>query len=218
MSAAPAPAFDADALEAGRLLFAGPVAFELGVAGMGQLPDANLPELCVAGRSNVGKSSLINALTNRHQLARASGEPGRTRELNFFRFGERLRLVDLPGYGYAKAGKADIERWTTLTRDYLRGRPGLTRVLLLIDSRHGVKESDLQVMKVLDKAAVVYQLVLTKADKPKATALIDTRAACAAAIARRPAAHPVIHAVSAHEGHGIPELRAEIAALALPAA
>jgi GTP-binding protein len=218
MTAPSAPAFDALALEAGRLLFAGPVAFELGVAAMGQLPEATLPELCIAGRSNVGKSSLINALTNRHQLARASGEPGRTRELNFFRFADRLRLVDLPGYGYAKAGKSDIERWTTLTRDYLRGRPGLTRVLLLIDSRHGVKESDTQVMRVLDEAAVVYQLVLTKADKPKPTALAVTIAACAAAIARRPAAHPVIHAVSAHEGQGIAELRAEIASLALPPA
>jgi GTP-binding protein len=212
------PAFDAEALEAGRLLFAGPVAFELGVAAMSQLPDATVPELCIAGRSNVGKSSLINALTNRHQLARASGEPGRTRELNFFRFGDRLRLVDLPGYGYAKAGKADIAKWTTLTRDYLRGRPGLTRVLLLIDSRHGIKDSDTQVMAVLDEAAVVYQLVLTKADKPKSTALQGTIAACAKAIARRPAAHPVVHAVSAHEGHGIPELRAEIAALAIPPA
>jgi GTP-binding protein len=215
MNTPPSPAFEADALEAGRLLFAGPVAFELGVAAMSQLPEATLPELCIAGRSNVGKSSLINALTNRHQLARASGEPGRTRELNFFRFADRLRLVDLPGYGYAKAGKADIAKWTTLTRDYLRGRPGLTRVLLLIDSRHGIKDSDTQVMQVLDEAAVVYQLVLTKADKPKSSALAAALKACASAIARRPAAHPVLHAVSAHEGHGIPELRAEIAGLAL---
>lgn len=210
-----APTFDDDAVEAGRLLFAGPVAFELGVAAMSGLPDASLPEVCFAGRSNVGKSSLINALTGRHGLARASGEPGRTRELNFFRMGDRLRLVDLPGYGYAKAGKADIERWTTLTRDYLRGRPGLTRVFLLIDSRHGIKESDLQVMKTLDESAVVYQLVLTKADKPKATELAATLNACAETIRRRPAAHPVLHAASAHSGAGIAELRAEIATLAL---
>ncbi|MBU6407154.1 MAG: ribosome biogenesis GTP-binding protein YihA/YsxC, partial [Alphaproteobacteria bacterium] len=129
------PVFDKDALEAGRLLFAAPVQFERGVVALSGLPDADKPEICFAGRSNVGKSSLINALTGRHGLARASGEPGRTRELNFFRLGDRLRLVDLPGYGYAKAGKAEIARWTTLTRDYLRGRPGLARVFLLIDSR-----------------------------------------------------------------------------------
>lgn len=209
-----APRFDTEALEAGRLLFAGPVQFERGVVALSGLPDADRPEFCFAGRSNVGKSSLINALTGRHGLARASGEPGRTRELNFFRLGDRLRLVDLPGYGYAKAGKSEIARWTTLTRDYLRGRPGLQRVFLLIDSRLGVKDSDLQVMQILDESAVGYQLVLTKIDKPKASALAATLQACADAVRRRPAAHPVLHAASAHSGAGLADLRAEIAALA----
>jgi len=201
-------------LEAGRLLFAGPVAFERGVVGMEHLPDADAPEVAFAGRSNVGKSSLINAVTGRSKLARASTEPGRTRELNFFRVGDRLRLVDLPGYGYAKAGKADIKRWTALTRDYLRGRAPLKRVLLLIDARHGAKPHDNEVMEALDVAAVNYQIVLTKADKVKPTELADTVAAMAAAIAKRPAAHPAVIATSATSGLGIDQLRAEIAALA----
>jgi GTP-binding protein len=202
-------------LEAGRLLFAGPVSFELGVADMRQLPDADLPEIAFAGRSNVGKSSIVNALTGRQKLARASTEPGRTRELNFFRVGDRLRLVDLPGYGYAKAPKADIGRWTALTRDYLRGRVSLKRVILLIDARHGVKPHDRDVMDVLDTAAVNYQLVLTKADKVKPSELDDTIAAARAWIAKRPAGHPLVIATSAETGLGIEQLRAEIAALAL---
>lgn len=208
------PEEEAERIERGRLLFAGPVDFELGVADMAQLPDAGAPEVAFAGRSNVGKSSLINALTGRNKLARASTEPGRTRELNFFRMGDRLRLVDLPGYGYAKAGKADIKRWTTLTRDYLRGRPTLQRVVLLIDSRHGLKPDDKEVMDALDKAAVIYQLVLTKADKVKPTELAATLAATKTAIAKRPAAHPEIIATSSETGLGIELLRAEIAALA----
>lgn len=204
----------AEAIEAGRLLFAGPIAFELGVADMSQLPAADAPEIAFAGRSNVGKSSLLNALTGRNGLARASTEPGRTRELNFFRVGDRLRLVDLPGYGYAKAGRADIERWTKLTRDYLRGRPSLKRVMLLIDARHGLKPHDNDVMDALDQAAVSYQLALTKADKVKPTEVEALAAATAKLIAKRPAAHPEIVATSAETGLGVELLRAEIAALA----
>jgi GTP-binding protein len=202
-------------IDAGRLLFAGPIEFERGVTSMDALPDADLPEVAFAGRSNVGKSSLINALTGRLKLARASTEPGRTRELNFFRMSERLRLVDLPGYGYAKAPKAAIARWTSLTRDYLRGRPSLKRVILLIDARHGVKPHDRDVMEALDTAAVNYQLVLTKADKIKPSELGDAIAATQASIAKRPAGHPLVIATSAESGLGIEQLRAEIAALAL---
>lgn len=206
----------AEALEAGRLLFAGPVAFELGVARMEQLPKGDLPEVAFAGRSNVGKSSLINALCGRKALARASVEPGRTRELNFFRFGDRLRLVDMPGYGYAKAPKAEIARWTGLVRDYLRGRQPLKRVVLLIDARHGLKPHDIEVMDALDTAAVSYQIALTKADKIKPTELSEREAATHAALKTRPAAHPVLIPTSAETGAGIEILRAEIAALALP--
>jgi GTP-binding protein len=204
-----------DLLEVGRLLFAGPVAFERGVASLDGLPDSELPEIAFAGRLNVGKSSLVNALTGRKTLARASAEPGRTRELNFFRMGEpaMLRLVDLPGYGYAKASKADIARWTALTRDYLRGRVSLKRVFLLIDSRHGLKEHDKDVMSALDGAAVNYQIVLTKGDKLKPTELAACVSACGEAIKKRPAAHPEVLATSAETGAGIPELRAVIAAL-----
>lgn len=201
-----------DWIEAGRLLFAGPISFELGVANLSQLPESNLPEVAFAGRSNVGKSSLVNAVAGRKALARASTEPGRTRELNFFNVGDRLRLADLPGYGYAKAPKAEIARWTALTRDYLRGRPSLKRVILLIDSRHGVKETDREVMKILDEAAVSYQVVLTKSDKLKPTELEQVLAATGAEIRKRPAAHPQIVATSSETGIGIDVLRAEIAA------
>ncbi|MDX2235078.1 MAG: ribosome biogenesis GTP-binding protein YihA/YsxC, partial [Hyphomonadaceae bacterium] len=193
-----------EALEAGRLLFAGPVTFELGVVAMKDLPDATLPEVAFAGRSNVGTSSLINALTNRHGLARASGEPGRTRELNFFRMGDRARLVDMPGYGYAKAGKADIERWTTLVRDYLRGRPGLARVFLLVDARHGLKDNDRAVMDLLDGAAVVYQVVLTKTDKLTRAERAGLVGGAEKELAKRPAAHPRVLPVSAQDLAGIP--------------
>lgn len=197
-------------------IFAGPIGFEKGVVDMAHLPPSDRPEAAFAGRSNVGKSSLINALVNRHNLARASAAPGRTRELNFFLLGDGLRLVDLPGYGYAKAPKAEIARWTALTRDYLRGRQGLTRILLLIDARHGLKAPDEAVMRTLDEAAVVYQIVLTKCDKLKEPQLLACAQATAAAIARRPAAHPTVLTVSAHTGAGLEMLRAEITALAAP--
>lgn len=206
--------FDDAALEAGRLLFAKPVAFERGVAAIDALPPANLPEIAFAGRSNVGKSSLINALTGRKALARASAEPGRTRELNFFLLGEILRLVDLPGYGYARAPKGEIARWTALMRDFLRGRPSLARVILLIDARHGVKPADEEVMAALDRAAVVYQVVLTKADKIRPAELAAQIAATASRLAPRPAAHPDLIATSSETGAGLDLLRAEIAALA----
>jgi len=206
--------FDADALEAGRLLFAREAAFERGVARMEDLPAPDLPEVAFAGRSNVGKSSLINALTGRKALARASAEPGRTRELNFFRLDDRLRLVDLPGYGYAKAPKGEIARWTGLMRDFLRGRTALTRVILLIDARHGLKPNDDEVMDALDRAAVVYQIVLTKADKLKSSELEAVVTAMQFAIAKRPAAHPHVVATSAETGFGLEQLRAEIATLA----
>lgn len=208
------PEAETESIEAGRLLFAGPIAFELGVADMRQLPDATLPEVAFAGRSNVGKSTLINAVTGRNKLARASTEPGRTRELNYFRIGDRLRLVDMPGYGYAKAGKSDIARWTALVRDYLRGRVNLKRVFLLVDARHGLKPHDNEVMDELDRAAVPYQVVLTKADKVKPTELEALHASTLAAIAKRPAAFPAIIDTSSDTGKGIEVLRAEIAALA----
>ncbi|MDX2238412.1 MAG: ribosome biogenesis GTP-binding protein YihA/YsxC [Hyphomonadaceae bacterium] len=206
-------AIDDAALEAGRLLFAGPIAFERGVAKLADLPPGDVPEVAFAGRSNVGKSSLINALTNRRALARASAEPGRTRELNYFRIGETLRLVDLPGYGYARAPKTEIARWTALMRDFLRGRAELKRVFLLVDARHGLKESDLEIAASLDAAAVNHQIVLTKADKISGPALAARIAETAAALARRPAAHPEVLATSAETGAGIPALRAVIATL-----
>ena len=205
---------DALDLEAGAALFAREPQFVLGAARLDQLPPADRPEVAFAGRSNVGKSSLLNALVNRRGLARASGEPGRTRELNYFALGQGLYLVDLPGYGFARASAGDIRRWTALTRDYLRGRVSLKRVFLLIDARHGLKPTDLEVMETLDRAASVYQIVLTKTDKVKPSALAAVAAATAGSISRRPGAFPRIASVSSHTGSGIDILRAEIAALA----
>ncbi|MEP3889982.1 MAG: ribosome biogenesis GTP-binding protein YihA/YsxC [Hellea sp.] len=202
-------------LEAGRLLFARDVTFMLSAVSLDTLPPARLPEICFAGRSNVGKSSLINALTNRKGLARASNTPGRTRELNYFNVDERLFIVDLPGYGYAKASKTDIARWTKLTRAFLFGRASLRRVFLLIDSRHGMKETDLELMGMLDETAVTYQIVLTKIDKLKKGELGKVLAKTQKAIAKRPAAFPNIICSSSEKKNGLDELRAEIVSLAL---
>lgn len=202
-----------DFSEAGRLLFAGPCDFVMSVVGVSHLPPPRMVEIAFAGRSNVGKSSLVNALTGRKTLAKTSNTPGRTRELNFFALGPDIFMVDMPGYGYAKASKEKIAAWTGLIGDYLSGRAALQRVFLLIDSRHGIKDNDLEVMGLLDTKAVVYQIVLTKTDKLKRGELEKCVSATAAAIARRPAAHPRIIATSSEQGDGIGELRAEIARL-----
>lgn len=208
---------DPDLTETGRVLFAQSCVFVAAAAEDWQLPAPGLPEIAFGGRSNVGKSSLLNALTGRTTLARTSHTPGRTRQINFFELGGRLMLVDLPGYGYAKAGKSEVLRWTELTRRYLKGRPNLRRVCLLIDARHGLKQNDHAVMRDLDEAAVSYQIVLTKADKLKPDALQATRDSVAAAIARQAAAHPDCIATSAVSGLGIAELRANLATLAASA-
>ncbi len=201
-------------LEFGRWLFAQACRFMAGAVNAEAMPAVSLPEIAFAGRSNVGKSSLINALTGRKTLARVSITPGRTRQLNFFLLGERLMLVDLPGYGYASASKSDIKAWTALTRSYLKGRPNLNRVLLLIDSRHGMKQADRQMMTLLDEAAVSYQVVLTKSDKPNPEELARIRKAVAEEASRHVAAHPEIVATSAVCGAGIAGLRAELARFA----
>jgi GTP-binding protein len=202
--------YDDETLEAARVLFARPVAFVMGAAAVAQLPGDDLPEVAFAGRSNVGKSSLINALVSQKHLARASNEPGRTRELNFFILNSALHLVDLPGYGWAKASKTTVKKFQNLGRDYLRGRANLKRAYLLIDARHGLKAVDNEPMDALDKAAVSYQIVLTKADKIKPAELDKVIAATREAIRKRPAAHPVVLATSSESGFGIPQLRAEI--------
>jgi GTP-binding protein len=200
----------------GKALFKGPCDFVKGVVRIADLPQDGTPEIAFAGRSNVGKSSLINALTGRTSLARVSVTPGRTRELNFFTLGKdrALYLVDMPGYGYAEASKAQVKGWTRLIGDYLKGRRELKRVFLLIDARHGIKPNDKETMTLLDEAAVSYQVVLTKADKPKAAELAAIQEKVAAELAKRPAAYPQLVTTSARFGSGIPELRAAIAALA----
>lgn len=214
----PAAAPDAAAEETGRRLFAQACDFVAGVTDEAAIPPAALPEIAFAGRSNVGKSSLVNALTGRTTLARVSHTPGRTQQLNFFDLGHRLALVDLPGYGYARASKADVSRWTGLTRRYLKGRANLRRVLLLIDGRHGIKDVDRAVMALLDETAQSFQLVLTKIDKVAGSELKARVAAVAAEAKRHVAAHPVLLLTSAREGAGIVALRAELALLAAPAA
>ncbi len=203
-------------IEAGRILFSRPVHFMLSVVKLSTLPAPDLPEVCFAGRSNVGKSSLINALTGQKGLARASNTPGRTRELNYFNVDDRIRIVDLPGYGYARASKVDIANWTKLTRQFLAGRAPLRRVLLLIDSRHGLKESDREIMSMLDETAVPYQIILTKIDKIKAGEQTKVTLRTQDKIAKRPAAHPRLIATSSVKKNGLDTLRAEIAVLALP--
>ena len=205
--------FTPDQIAAGRRLFGGPHTFLLGVARLDQLPPPRGTEIAFAGRSNAGKSTLINALTGVNGLARASNTPGRTRELNFFSIGGAFTLVDMPGYGYAKAPKKDVKKWQSLLRGYLRGRPGLTRVFVLIDSRHGVLAADEEMFALLDNAAVTYQLVLTKTDKIKPPELETVLAATEAVAKKRPAAFPLIHATSSEKDVGIAELKAEIAGL-----
>ena len=206
--------FSAEAIEAGRLLFARPFVFVKGCVRIADLPPADRMEVAFAGRSNVGKSSLINALTGRVALARTSNTPGRTQELNIFEAGDApLRIVDMPGYGFAQAPKPKVAAWTKLIRAYLTGRPNLRRVYVLVDARHGPKANDLSVMNELDGAAVSYQIVLTKADKPSGKELDAKIAATQAAIGKRPAAHPEIIVTSSETKLGIPELRAEIAGL-----
>lgn len=204
---------NAERLEAGRLLFAKPWRFVLGIARANGLPPAEGIEVAFAGRSNVGKSSLINALVGQKALARTSNTPGRTRELNLFAAEPGLTIVDMPGYGYAKAGKALSAAWNKLILDYLRGRPNLRRVYVLVDSRHGLKPNDAEVLALLDQTAVSYQIVLTKIDKLKPAERETVLREVSAAVKRRPAAHPTVIGTSAEKGTGIDLLRAEIAAL-----
>jgi GTP-binding protein len=198
--------------ERARKLFAGPVDFLKSAPALKHLPDPEAPEVAFAGRSNVGKSSLLNALTNRKGLARTSNTPGRTQELNFFDVGRppQIRLVDMPGYGFAEAPRDLVKRWRFLVNDFLRGRAVLRRAFVLVDSRHGLKPVDLEIMEMLDAAAVNYQLVLTKADKIKPTALVEVIEQTAAQSAKHSAAHPQLIATSSETGEGIAELRTAI--------
>jgi len=204
--------FTDDQVESARKTFAGPIAFLKSAPTLEFLPAPDVPEVAFAGRSNVGKSSLLNALTGRNALARTSNTPGRTQELNFFDVGTPLafRLVDMPGYGFAKAPPAVVKKWRFLVNDFLRGRQVLKRALVLIDARHGIKEVDREILEMLDKAAVSYRLVLTKADKIKATDLAAVTEATVEAARKRAAAHPQVLATSSEAGLGIPELRAAV--------
>ena len=213
-SAEDEPTYSDEQIESGRVLFAGDVDFVKGVVNLRHLPDDDRGEVAFAGRSNVGKSSLINALTNRAKLARASTEPGRTREINYFDLANgAFYLVDLPGFGYAKVSKTQSEAWIKLTKQYLRGRASLRRVFLLIDSRRGIGKPDEEVMEMLDSSAVIYQVVLTKIDKLKKGEAEVLKAKTEAQLKTHGAAHPVVMLTSSEKGWGIPELRAEIAGL-----
>ena len=205
---------EAPDLESGRLLFAQNCNFLISAASFNQLPDTDLPEIAFAGRSNVGKSSLLNALTGRKNLARTSNTPGRTQQVNFFDLGGRVMLTDLPGYGYAKAAKSVVDQWTRLIKSYLRGRVQLRRVCLLIDSRHGLKDTDREAMVLMDEAAVAYQIVLTKCDKIKAAELEKLLVKTDKEIAKHVAAHPEILVTSSFKSLGIEEMRATLATLA----
>ncbi len=200
-------------LAAGRKLFSAPSRFVMGVAQLEQLPAIKNVEIAIAGRSNVGKSSLINALTGVRDLARASNTPGRTRELNFFDIAGRMTLVDMPGYGYAEASKKDVKQWQSVLKGYLRGRPGLTRCFVLIDSRHGITANDREMFDLLDEAAVAYQLVLTKSDKIKPSEIDTVLGLTIKEITKRAAALPEVHVTSSDKFTGMDDLRAAIAAL-----
>lgn len=208
-----APEPEEEARETGRLLFAGPVDFVKGVTSMAALPPADRIEVCFAGRSNVGKSSLINALTGRKTLARASNTPGRTQEINYFALGEARYLVDLPGYGYAEAPIAIVAKWQALLKQYLAGRPTLRRAFVLIDARHGVKAVDQEILTLLDRSAVTFQIVLTKVDKINRTERSAVIEQVKGALAKHPAAYPQIVVTSSEKGEGIETLRAIIATL-----
>jgi GTP-binding protein len=208
-----APEPDPQAREAGRLLFAGGAEFLKGVVAMDGLPPADRVEVCFAGRSNVGKSSLINALTGRKALARASNTPGRTQEINYFTLGESRYLVDLPGYGFAEAPLKVVEKWQRLLKAYLAGRQTLRRAFVLIDMRHGIKAVDEEILTLLDRAAVTFQVVLTKADKVKASERERVLAQVRAALSKHPAAFPEIVLTSSEKGEGIETLRAIVATL-----
>ena len=208
-----APEAEEEPREAGRLLFAGPVTFVKGVVAMAGLPPADRVEVCFAGRSNVGKSSLINALTGRKTLARASNTPGRTQEINYFALGESRYLVDLPGYGYAEAPVAVVAKWQALLKQYLAGRQTLRRAFVLVDSRHGIKAVDAEILKLLDRSAVTFQAVLTKVDKINRAEREAVIEQVKAALAKHPAAYPEIVVTSSEKGEGIETLRAIIATL-----
>jgi GTP-binding protein len=208
-----APEPEDEAREAGRLLFAGPVTFVKGVVAMSGLPPADRLEVCFAGRSNVGKSSLINALTGRKTLARASNTPGRTQEINYFALGEDRYLVDLPGYGYAEAPVAVVAKWQALLKQYLSGRATLRRAFVLVDARHGVKAVDEEILKLLDRSAVTFQAVLTKVDKINRTERAAVIEQVKGALAKHPAAYPEIVVTSSEKGEGIETLRALIATM-----
>jgi GTP-binding protein len=211
----PAREIAPELLEAGRLLFARDCRFVAGAADAAAMAEGTLPEIAFLGRSNVGKSSLVNALTGRRMLARTSNTPGRTRQINFFVLDRRLMLVDLPGYGYAAASKSAVTAWTRLVQHYLRGRASLRRVYLLIDARHGIKEPDRPIMRLCDAAGLSFQVVLTKVDKLGLTARIAIAGSVTAELARHSAAHPEIHLTSAQKGLGIAALRASVAGFAV---